>query len=49
MRGRKYYEAYDDRYRQVHSKSLQWFAEMPSEIISQVMAEFDVRPTDKIL
>ena len=24
MRERKYYDAYDDRYRQVHEQNLQW-------------------------
>ena len=25
LTGRKYYEAYDDRYRQIHAEGLQWF------------------------
>lgn len=33
----KYYEAYDDRYRQVHGKKLQWASDSPSPIVGQVM------------
>lgn len=39
---RKYYEAYDDRYRQVHGESLQWFADSPSPIVAQVLERFCV-------
>ena len=34
---RKYYEAYDDRYRQVHGQALQWFADSPSPIVGQIL------------
>lgn len=46
---RKYYEAYDDRYRQVHGEKLRWFTAAPSPIVSQVMSEFGICPTQKIL
>lgn len=46
---RPYYEAYDDRYRQVHRENLTWFAETPSQIVSEVMERFGVRKTDEIL
>ena len=46
---RKYYEAYDDRYRQVHSRHLRWFMEEPSHIVSDVVAEFGISQTDKLL
>lgn len=46
---RKYYEAYDDRYRQVHSENLRWFMEDPSQIVSDVIAEFGISKTDKLL
>lgn len=49
MSDRKYYEAYDDRYRQVHAENLQWFAEAPSKIVSQVIERFDVRRDVSIL
>lgn len=46
---RKYYEAYDDRYRQVHKNDLQWFGENPSPIVAETIREFSVFPTQKIL
>lgn len=33
MYGKKYYEAYDDRYKQVHKESLTWFSNSNSTII----------------
>ncbi len=44
MDGRKYYEAYDDRYAQVHCQNLQWFADTPSPIVGEVLAEFQPGP-----
>lgn len=49
MNGRPYYEAYDDRYRQIHEANLQWFMDGPSPIVSQVMAQFGINPTERIL
>lgn len=46
---RKYYEAYDDRYRQVHGQNLQWFCDNPSPIVMETIREFSVCPTDKLL
>lgn len=39
---RKYYEAYDDRYRQVHKENLRWFAETPSQIVSDVIRRYAI-------
>ena len=39
---RKYYEAYDDRYRQVHGAALQWFADTPSPIVGQILERYGV-------
>lgn len=44
-----YYTAYDDRYRQVHSESLRWFAESPSPIVNDTIREYGFLPTDKLL
>ena len=44
---REYYEAYDDRYRQVHSRDLRWFQQAPSPIVEDVIRRF--RPGSKIL
>lgn len=49
MPNRKYYEAYDDRYRQVHAENLRWFADEPSEIVAQVIEAFRIRPDMRIL
>lgn len=49
MSERKYYEAYDDRYHQVHEANLQWFSEKPSAIVAQVIDRFSVRPDHRIL
>lgn len=46
---REYYEAYDDRYRQVHSEGLQWFDDAPSPIVMETMREFNVSPQSAIL
>ena len=44
-----YYKAYDDRYRQVHREELQWFSEEPSPIVSEVIGEFSLPQTVKVL
>lgn len=44
-----YYEAYDDRYRQVHSQNLQWFSDAPSEIVAEVMERYGVDRDKQIL
>ena len=40
---RKYYEAYDDRYAQVHGQDLQWFASSPSPIVGEVLAKYNIK------
>lgn len=39
---RKYYEAYDDRYAQVHGQDLQWFASIPSPIVGDVLERYNI-------
>ena len=39
---RKYYEAYDDRYRQVHGADLQWFADGPSPIVGEILKRYNI-------
>lgn len=48
-RNREYYEAYDDRYRQVHGKSLLWFSEVPSKIVEEVMRRYQITRSMKCL
>ena len=46
---KKYYEAYDDRYRQVHRENLRWFDEHPSGIVCQMMEKYSISEDSKIL
>ena len=46
---RKYYEAYDDRYRQVHEQNLQWFCENPSPIVEEIIRDFHISTRHKCL
>lgn len=46
---RKYYEAYDDRYRQIHAEGLQWFYDDPTAIVMETVKEFDIIKDSKIL
>lgn len=46
---KKYYEAYDDRYCQVHRENLQWFADTPSPIVGEVLERFSIPKSAKIL
>ena len=39
---RKYYDAYDERYRQVHGQGLSWFDSGPSAIVGDVLREFQI-------
>lgn len=49
MDHRKYYEAYDDRYRQVHEKKMQWASDVPSKIVSQVLEAWEISTDAEIL
>ena len=47
--GKKYYEAYDERYRQTHNQNLQWSSEMPSKIVMETIQSFSLPENAKIL
>lgn len=49
MDNRAYYEAYDDRYKQVHGEAIQWFSEEPSPIVAEVISVFGLGTTAKML
>lgn len=49
MSERKYYNAYDDRYRQIHAQELQWFAGSPSPIVAETIRTFSVSRQHRIL
>ena len=46
---KKYYEAYDDRYRQIHKQELQWFSEAPSPIVFETIQAYSISPQSKLL
>lgn len=46
---RKYYEAYDDRFRQVHKEGLRWFSSAHSPILAEVIADFGIAKTASVL
>lgn len=46
---RKYYEAYDDRYRQVHRENLTWFDDAPSDIVMQTISRYGISEESGIL
>ena len=46
---KKYYEAYDDRYKQIHEQNLQWSSEMPSKIVVETIQAFSLPTNSKIL
>lgn len=46
---RKYYEAYDDRYRQVHGFGLQWSGDEPAPIVAQVLQRYPIGKTASVL
>lgn len=39
---KKYYEAYDLRYRQVHERGLTWFGGRPTPIVGQILAGYGI-------
>lgn len=46
---KKYYEAYDLRYRQIHARSLTWEEDVPSPIVGQMLEKLGISKTDSIL
>ena len=46
---RKYYEAYDDRYHQIHAEGLQWFYDTPSPVVLQTLQNYGITKEQPIL
>ena len=46
---KKYYEAYDLRYRQVHAQGLHWFDDAPTPIVAEIMEKYGVGPERRML
>ncbi len=49
MKDRAYYEAYDERYKTVHARSIRWFGDQPTPIVSEVISRYGIKKNDKIL
>ncbi len=49
MEERKYYEAYEERYKQVHARKLQWLSDEPSEIVGRTLEKYGVGKAARIL
>lgn len=45
----KYYKAYDDRYRRIHALGLQWSDNAPTELVSEIIREFNIPKNAAIL
>lgn len=46
---KKYYEAYDERYRAMHGKGLSWASGVPSPIVTELIAAYHVDKAAKLL
>ena len=46
---REYYEAYDDRYKQIHAKSLRWFSNINTKIVEETLQKHKITKQMKIL
>lgn len=46
---RRYYEAYDDRYRQVHELGLAWSNEQPTPVVGEVIQTFGISRSARLL
>lgn len=46
---KKYYEAYDLRYQQVHERGLTWFCGEPTAIVAQTMAKYGISTDAPVL
>lgn len=46
---KRYYEAYDLRYRQVHEAGLTWFSAQPTPIVAETIEKYGIRPEASML
>lgn len=46
---KKYYKAYDDRYRQIHGQNLQWSSDEPSPVVAEIIRQFSITTENKLL
>ena len=46
---RKYYEAYEERYKTAHSQGVSWSSDIHSPIVLEVIKKYPIRPKDTLL
>lgn len=46
---RKYYTAYDERYKTVHARGLSWSSDVATPIVLEMLDKFQIKQDDKIL
>lgn len=46
---KKYYEAYDERYKAVHQKKLRWMGYAPSDIVFEIIKKYGISAEDTVL
>ena len=46
---RKYYEAYDERYKTAHENSVRWLGDTPSPIVSEIVERYGITKDSDIL
>ena len=49
MCSKKYYEAYEERYKKAHAEGIQWFGSESSPIVGEIITKYDIRPHMQIL
>lgn len=49
MSDRKYYEAYDERYKTAHEKEIRWFGDEPSTIVLETIEKYNINKNDAVL
>lgn len=46
---RRYYEAYEERYKTIHSKGLCWSSTIPTPIVSEILKKYRINQNHKLL
>lgn len=49
MTDRKYYEAYNERYKTVHSQGIRWFGDKSSAIVGEIISKYGLSQNMKML
>ena len=46
---RRYYEAYDDRYKSAHAKCVSWFSDISTPIVMEIIRKYGITQTQALL